>query len=333
MPSFHSPFAFLLLLLLPLIWQRRGVRRGEAIALPALSLVGNLRLGPGENEARIVLNLIRALAVILLIVALARPQSSFTFADTSESGRDIMLTLDLSGSMRALDYYIDGERVERLEALKLVVKDFIRERSGDRMGLVVFGSEVHTQSPLTSDTGALIDIVDSLQVSMAGDGTAIGDGLTIALKRLSGISGASKIVVLVTDGAQTAGVINPRQAAAIAKSMGIKVHTIGIGGDKPAPIRITGLFGESLYRYIPAERDEGTLRAVAEITGGQYFQGENLDKLKEIYGEISKIEERITEKRDFVLHEEHFLPWLLVGLAALLLHELLRSTIFRTVPS
>jgi Ca-activated chloride channel family protein len=295
--------------------------------------VGNLRLGPGENEARIVLNLIRALAVILLIVALARPQSSFTFADTSESGRDIMLTLDLSGSMRALDYYIDGERVERLEALKLVVKDFIRERSGDRMGLVVFGSEVHTQSPLTSDTGALIDIVDSLQVSMAGDGTAIGDGLTIALKRLSGISGASKIVVLVTDGAQTAGVINPRQAAAIAKSMGIKVHTIGIGGDKPAPIRITGLFGESLYRYIPAERDEGTLRAVAEITGGQYFQGENLDKLKEIYGEISKIEERITEKRDFVLHEEHFLPWLLVGLAALLLHELLRSTIFRTVPS
>ena len=332
MQSFHSPIAFVLLLLLPLLWQRRSVNRQSHIPVPALSNVADLKLGPGEDESRWVLNLIRALACVALVIALARPQSSFTFADTNESGRDIMLTLDLSGSMRALDYYIDGERSERLDALKLVVKDFIKERAGDRIGLVVFGNEVHTQSPLTSDTDALIDIVDSLKVSMAGDGTAIGDGLTIALKRLSGIKGASKIVVLVTDGAQTAGVVTPRQAANIAKSMGIKVYTIGIGGDKPAPIKLTGLFGESLYRYIPAERDEKSMREVAEITGGQYFQGENLEKLKEIYAEISKIEERITEKRDFVLHEEHFLPWLICGLVGLLMHELLRSTRYRTVP-
>jgi len=337
---FATPAALLLVLLVPLVWlTREGTpmmlkRREKTAALlfstPA-SLANLSELGRTAERA-LALNILRTLCLVLVIIALARPQSVGSIAESEELGRDILLTLDLSGSMRALDFQLDGHRVDRLQALKSVVKDFIAERKGDRMGLVIFGSEVFTQCPLTTDISILQEFVSGLEIGMVGDGTAIGDALAVSVKRLKDIPGESRVIVLVTDGLKTAGTLEPEAGAKIAKQFGVKVYTIGIGGNKPAPFPAKGIFGEQRLTYLPVELDEKTLKAIAEQTGGKYFRAQETASLKEVYKEISMLEQRVDKGFQTISYKEHFLAFVTLALVCFLLHELLARTRYEVIP-
>ena len=335
---FDSPFALLLLGLLPFLLDlplgdRANSRTSEPMGLGFATPVLFRKLPRSKRvvERRRVLMSLRAIAFVSLVVALARPQTSVSFNEVEESGRDIMLTLDISGSMKALDFYIDSKRVDRLTALKSVVSEFILKRKGDRLGLVIFGSDVFTQCPLTMDYRVLIEFVAGLEIGMVGEGTALGDGIGIAVKRLKEIPGNSKVIVLVTDGVKTAGTLEPREAADIAAREGIKIHTIGIGGNKPAPFPAQDIFGRATFDYRPVELDEQTLIEVAKVTGGQYFNAEKTEALQGVYAEISALEERTEKSTAFTEYEEHFLPFVLSGLVCVFLAELLCATRYLVV--
>ena len=340
MIHFNTPAALLLLGVVPFLLDRRGLKgRPEARSdTIAFATVGDLSAAAGKRTVRklreraLVINLLRVLAFGALVVALARPQSSTLFAEVEESGRDIMLSLDVSGSMNALDFFVEGKRTTRLTALKEVVSKFVVERKTDRIGLVIFGSDVFTQCPLTTDHRVLVDFIRALEVGMVGDGTALGDGIAVAIKRLRSIPGSSRVIVLVTDGVRTAGSIEPLEAAEIAKREGIKIYTIGIGGSRPAPFEVADAFGYPRIEYRPVELDEAVLRQIAAHTGGLYFNAGDTERLGQIYSEISKLEERIDRGLDYFQYEEHFMPFLLFGLLALMLHELLAHTRYMVVP-
>ncbi len=334
------PVALLLLAAIPFVWIRAdgefvlgGAKNSGARFLFAspVGLRELAALGRGGRRAT-VLNALRSGCLVAAIVALARPQVAGQFVETEEGGRDIILALDLSGSMRALDFMVDGKRVDRNTALKIVVKKFIADRQGDRMGLVVFGNEVYTQCPLTTDTKILSDFVSGLEVGMVGDGTALGDGLAVAVKRLRNIPGNSRVIVLVTDGVKTAGSLEPAAAAEIAKKEGIKVYTIGIGSDKPAPFPTTGMFGETRLEYLPVDLDEDTLKHIAETTGGKYFRGQEMDKLSEIYDEISALEKRVDTGVGSIEYEDNYLAPVLLAFVLFIAHELLTRTRYEAVP-
>ncbi len=306
MISFYSPYAFALFVFLPWVLVNRS---GGPLVRSIASHHGLFASFPVAKEfpfhskkltERVfVLNMLRVLAASALIVALARPQTETSYSEVEASGRDIFISMDTSGSMKALDFTIDGKRVDRLTALKKVVGDFIEARNGDRMGLVVFGTEVFTQCPLTLDHGVLKELVSGLEVGMAGDGTALGDGLVAAVKRLKDIPADSRVVILVTDGVKTAGSVEPLVAAEIAKKEGVKVYTIGIGGNKPAPFKVIGLFGVPQIEMRPVELDEKTLSAISETTGGKYFNAQKTEALKEIYAKISELEERVVRTYEY----------------------------------
>ena len=279
-----------------------------------------------------VLNLLLGSAYALLVLALARPQYGTSFTETEDSGRDIILTLDLSGSMSAVDFEIDGKRVNRLQALQYVVKKFIDERPGDRMGLVVFGNQVFTQCPLTTDHEALKGFVDALEIGMAGESTAIGDALAIAQKQIRSIPGGSKVIVLVTDGANNSGAMPPIEAARLAKKLNIKIHSVGIGGQGYAPMPAIDLFGRQVLQNVQVEYDEETLKTISSATGGHYFNAKDTTGLLEVYKEINKLEERKESAFKFVAWEERYLTFLLLGIVLLALSEILRATIFMRVP-
>lgn len=340
MIHFSTPAALLLFAAVPFLLDRRGssTRPDAVTETIAFATVGDLADAAAKRTARklrersLVLNVLRVIAFSALVLALARPQSSTLFAEVDESGRDIMLSLDVSGSMNALDFFVDGKRTTRLAALKSVVSKFVSERKGDRIGLVIFGSDVFTQCPLTTDHRVLADFVRALEVGMVGDGTALGDGIAVAIRRLRAIPGSSRVIVLVTDGVRTAGSIEPLEAAEIAKREGIKIYTIGIGGNRPAPFEVTDAFGYSRIEYRPVELDEAALRQIAAHTGGLYFNAEATERLNQIYQEISKLEERIDRGLDYFQYEEHFMPFLLLGLVALILHEVAAHTRYLVVP-
>lgn len=339
MITLGAPAALLLFAALPFVLDLRsrkqptGSASSPSAALPFATVI-DLPLSPGNKvrERLVVLNALRALAFSALVIAAARPQTSSLFAEVEESGRDIMLSLDVSGSMNALDFFIAGKRATRLAALKDVVKSFIDKRKGDRIGLVVFGSDVFTQCPLTTDHRVLGEFVSALEVGMVGDGTALGDGIAVAIKRLRAITGESRVIVLVTDGVRTSGSVEPLEAAEIAKREGIKIHTIGIGGNKPAPFQVIDAFGYPHVEYRPVELDEATLRQIAAHTGGRYFNAQDSERLKEIYDEISKLEERVDTGTEYFQYDEHFLPFLLAGIVLVLLHELFANTRYLVVP-
>ncbi len=332
---FHTPWAFLLLGFLPFLvelpFDKKRLSRVPALSFATAVALHRLPRSKRVTERYRVITGLRALAFLALVTALARPQTSVSFTEVEESGRDIMLTLDISGSMKALDFFIDSKRVDRLTALKSVVSEFILKRKGDRLGLVIFGSDVFTQCPLTMDYRVLIEFVAGLEIGMVGEGTALGDGIGIAIKRLKDIPGSSKVIVLVTDGVKTAGTLEPREAAEIAAREGIKIYTIGIGGDKPAPFPARDIFGRATFDYRPVELDEQTLIEVAKVTGGRYFNAEKTEGLQEVYAEISSLEERTEKNASFTEYEEHFLPFLLLGTFAVLLVEAMAATRYLVV--
>ncbi|MCB0325593.1 MAG: VWA domain-containing protein [Bdellovibrionales bacterium] len=337
------PFALLLLLLAPLViespWREKlpFLRRRARSTVPTFQFSTAVPLDTLPQSLRAqwrgpILTVGRLLSLLLLVIALARPQTTAGLIETDASGRDILMVVDVSGSMEAMDFLLEGERVERLTALKAIVKEFVEGRRGDRIGLVVFGDEVFTQCPLTLDHRVVNDFVDGLEVGMAGKGTAMGDGIAVGLKRIMDIEADSKVLVLVTDGMRTAGQIDPMQAAAIAAQLGVKVYTVGIGGVEPAPFKSRNIFGIETFEYRDVPLDEPTLKEIAKVTGGMYFHAAQTEELRNVYASIDRLEQRVDKTYDYIDYEEAFLPFLLSGFALFFVVELCAATLLAVVP-
>ena len=278
-----------------------------------------------RHYLRHVLFLFRVLAIALLIIVLARPQATDRFQDVSTEGIDIVLTLDISGSMLARDF-----RPDRLEASKNVATEFISGRPYDRIGLVVFSGESFTQCPLTTDHAVLINLLREIQSGMIEDGTAIGNGLATAINRIKDSKAKSKVIILLTDGVNNKGEIAPATAADIAKTYGIRVYTIGVGTQGMAPYPVQTPFGTQ-YQNMPVEIDEDILKDIAQSTGGKYFRATDNNKLVQVYKEIDNLEKSKIDVRQFSRKEEKYLVLAIVAFCLLSLELLLRNTIFRNL--
>lgn len=270
---------------------------------------------------------LRAVAFSLMIVALARPQGVEQQSKTNAEGIDIMLSLDISGSMLARDFQPD-----RLTAAKEVAGSFIADRQGDRIGLAVFAGEAFTQSPLTTDKSTLQTLLARVRSGVIEDGTAIGNGLATALNRLRESEAKSKVVILLTDGVNNRGEISPLTAADIAADMGIKVYTIGVGKRGKAPYPAIDMFGNMTYQMMEVEIDEKTLSEIASRTGGKYFRATDKQKLKAIYDEINQMEKSKVEITDLTIYHEEWVPLLLLALALLVLEFLFTHIILKRIP-
>jgi Ca-activated chloride channel family protein len=268
---------------------------------------------------------IRTLTTGLLILVLARPQSVSSHQDISTEGIDIILTLDISGSMLARDF-----KPDRLEASKNVATEFISGRPYDRIGLVVFSGESFTQCPLTTDHAVLINLLREIKSGMIEDGTAIGEGLATAVNRIKDSEAKSKVIILLTDGVNNRGMIAPLTAAEIAKTYGIRVYTIGVGSQGVAPYPVQTPFGIQ-YQDMQVEIDEGVLKQISQMTDGKYFRATDNAKLVQVYSEIDKMEKSKIDVRQFKTREEKFLLPALIAFALFLLEILIRNTIYKTL--
>ncbi len=274
---------------------------------------------------------LRCLAIALFVVALARPQSGNKASEILTEGVDIMLCLDTSGSMQALDFRWKNERQNRLQVVKRVVTDFIKGRKNDRIGMVVFGEEAFTQCPLTLDYGVLLNFLDQVQIGMAGDSTAVGSALGTCVKRLKDLESKSKVVILLTDGRNNAGSLSPETAAEIAKTFHIKTYTIGVGTEGEVPFQVDTIFGKK-YVYQRVDLDEDALKKIADITGGTYFRATNTKALEEIYKQIDRLEKTKVKVKEYMEYKELFWWFLLPGLICILLEIILANTRFRKIP-
>jgi Ca-activated chloride channel homolog len=266
---------------------------------------------------------LRAFALAALIIALARPQSAFSWQNSTTEGIDIVIATDISGSMLAEDL-----KPNRLEAGKNIAIDFIKDRPEDRIGLVIFSGESFTQCPLTIDHDVLINLFGEISNGMIEDGTAIGMGLATAVNRLKESEAKSKVVILLTDGSNTTGSIPPLTAAEIAKQMKVRVYTVGVGTKGYAPYPVKTPFGVQ-YQQVPVTIDEGVLKDIAKMTGGQYFRATNNAKLKQIYQQIDQLEKAKIAVTQYNKKTERFLPFALIAMTLLLLEFLLRNTVFK----
>jgi Ca-activated chloride channel family protein len=328
----HDSWALALLALLPVAWWLwRRASRAPALRFPALASIAGLGSGRRAHWAWLPVAL-RLAAAALLILALARPQAGKAESRVFSEGIDIMLAVDVSGSMLAEDFTVDGKRVNRLEAVKSVVREFVANRPRDRVGLVLFSARPYTQAPLTLDHGWLLQNLERAEIGMIEDGTAIGSALASAVGRLEPSTAESKIVVLLTDGQNNAGRIAPEQAAQAAKTLGYRVYTIGAGTTGLAPFPATDLFGNKVYRPMEVAIDEDTLRQVAAETGGRYFRATDTDSLQGIYAEIDELEKSPAEEPRYTDYEEMALRLIVPALLLLLGELLLRHTVMRVLP-
>lgn len=266
-------------------------------------------------------------AVALLIVALARPQSSEKNSTTNVEGIDIVMTMDVSGSMLAEDF-----KPNRLEAAKKVGAKFVDGRPNDRIGLVVFASESYTQCPMTTDHKVLNQLMSEIKTGIIEDGTAIGDGLSIAISRLKDSDAISKVIILLTDGVNNTGSIDPISAAEIAKMFGLRVYTIGVGTNGTAPYPVQDFFGNKRYQQVEVNIDEDMLKQIANMTGAHYFRATDNSSLDKIYSEIDKMEKSRIEVYEFERKTEEFFPFAAIALGLLALVFLMRTFVLRIFP-
>ena len=326
---FANPYLlWLLVLLAPMIayYIYRTLQGGAAIRI---STIEGVRRAPRTlrywlRHAPFVL---RCAAFVLLVVALARPQDVDEQRRSSAEGIDIMLAVDVSGSMLARDF-----KPDRITAAKEVAGRFIADRYGDRLGLVVFAGEAFTQSPLTTDQSTLQTMLSRIRSGIIEDGTAIGNGLATAINRLRESDAKSKVIILLTDGVNNRGAISPLMAADIAADMGIKVYTIGVGTRGKAPYPVVDMFGNMSFQPMDVEIDEKTLEGIAERTGGRYFRATDNDKLQSIYDEINQLEKSKVEVTDYTVYHERFLALLLAALGVLLLEFVFSNIILKRIP-
>lgn len=325
--TFAHPYFFLLLLLVPLaIWLY--LWREKRPATFTLSTIGAFRGRKVSWRTRLcwLPFALALLAFISGVVALARPQSSNAYSTESTEGINIVLALDISGSMLAKDL-----QPNRFEAAKSVAGEFVSSRPYDNIGLVVFAGESYTQCPLTTDHAVLLNMINGVEMGLVNDGTAIGSGLATAVNRLKEIKEGSKVVILLTDGTNNSGTIAPVTAAEIAASFGIRVYTIGVGTMGEALYPIQTYLGVE-YVSMPVEIDEASLKQIASATGGQYFRATDNNSLHQIYEEIDQLEKVKLKVESFTQKEELFPPYLWAALILLFVALLLRSTLFRRMP-
>ncbi|MHA6279119.1 vWA domain-containing protein [Salinimicrobium sp. CAU 1759] len=326
---FEDPQFFWLLLLLPLalgwyIWKRH-----RQTAELRISSIKGFEAKPGLlGKFRPVLFVLRLMVLALVITALARPRTVDVSSRTSSNfGIDIAMAIDISASMLARD--LDPNR---LEATKAVAADFVKNRPADRIGLVVYAGESFTQTPITSDKSIVLSALEDIEYnSMLENGTAIGMGLATAVNRLKDSEAESKVIILLTDGMNNAGFIDPKIASELAVEFGIKVYTIGVGSNGTAlsPVAILPN-GNFQYGRVPVEIDEALLKDISEVTGGKYFRATDNRSLEEIYAEIDELEKTEIEEFRFYNYEEKFRPLILLAGFLLLIEILLRFTIFRS---
>jgi len=323
--TFSDPNFLYLLLIVPAIIAFYVLKQHKASA--SLRMPGLKPLEKSgttiRNYLQHVLFAIRMTTVLLLIIVLARPQSTDKFQDVSTEGIDIILTLDISGSMLARDF-----KPDRLEASKDVATEFISGRPYDRIGLVVFSGESFTQCPLTTDHAVLINLLREIQSGMIEDGTAIGMGLANAVNRIKDSDAKSKVIILLTDGINNRGEIAPATAAGIAKTFGVRVYTIGVGTQGTAPYPVQTPFGTQ-YQNMPVEIDEAILKDIAQTTGGRYFRATDNDKLVQVYSEIDKLEKSKIDVKQFIRKEEKFLIPAIIAFCLLAIEILARYTVLK----
>lgn len=331
---FESPWLLSLLLLLPLLatwpllarsWSRpSGLRYADIKLAPRSGYSWRIALRP-------ILTALRILAMALIIIAVARPQTGQARDIIKGEGVDIALVQDISGSMASLDF----EPQNRLEAAKRVIADFVQGRPYDQIGLVVFASNAFSQSPPTTDHNVLLRLLDRTELATdlgIDDGTAIGMGLANAGNMLKNSDARSKVIILLTDGVNNAGEIDPLTAAEAAEALGIRVYTIGMGRPGQVPVPVVNIFGQEEIIYQESALDEATLQEIANITGGRYFRAEDTSGLKQIYDEINSLEKSQIEVERFTRYQE-LMGWLLIPALGLVAVEMsLRKTLFRKLP-
>jgi Ca-activated chloride channel family protein len=275
--------------------------------------------------------LLKIFALVLLILALARPQWGDKRINVTTEGVNIILALDLSESMRALDFKRDDQIVTRLEAVKTVVRKFILKREGDRIGMVVFGSNAFTQLPLTRDYNTISFILDRLEIGAAGPRTALGDAIGISLKRLKDIRSKSNIIILLTDGKSNSGELAWQDAVKIAALQNVKIYTIAVGTRGEAPFLVDGLFGKR-YVYQRVDVDLDALKTIADTTSGSFFEAGDLPSLEQIYEMIDRLEKTEVDVEKWVEYKELYPHLLAAGLLVLLVHIMLTHTRFLRIP-
>lgn len=330
--QFAHPWAFALLLLLPLLAILRG-RWGKeaAIQYSGLSLFGALAQGRKAQPGGW-LTALRFLSLIFFIFALARPEKVDTSTQVPESGIDIMLAIDLSPSMQALDFHQNGQDISRVDIVRQTVGNFIKQRPSDRIGMVSFAGEAFLMSPLTLDHDWLLQNVDRLQVGLAGDATAIGSAIAVCSNRLRDQVAKSKIIILLTDGANNSGRITPFAAAEAAKALGIKIYTIGCCSSDVAKFPTRDIFGNRTYTTIPVDIDIDALKKIADITNGKFFRATDTETLQHVYAEINRLETTQVAVKHFEKVKEYFAWALYPGLLFLGLEIFLSHTRLRRLP-
>ncbi len=326
--SFANPeYFYLLILLAPLvawyIWREK-----KQYASYQVSSLGAFKMGASRWRiySRHAVFVFRILALALLVVVMARPQSSQAWETQTTEGIDIIIAMDISGSMLARDF-----KPDRLEVAKETAQRFVNGRSNDRIGLVVFAGESFTQCPLTTDHAVLINLIADTQSGKVTDGTAIGMGLATSVSRLKESDAISKVIILLTDGVNNAGSVDPITASEIAKTFGIRVYTVGIGSHGEAPYPVQTPFGVQ-YQNMKTEIDEDLLRQIADLTDGRYFRATNKKALSDIYDQIDQLEKTKIEVKEYSKKQEEYLVFALAVLVLIFIEFLLRNTIFRTIP-
>ena len=325
--SFAHPWAFTLLLLIPLMlaWQWRTRRRAHpALRLTTTSGLSHIRPGL-RTRLRPLLTVLRVLSIAALVVAIARPQSSSVSENVDSEGIDIVMAMDISGSMLAEDF-----KPNRIEAAKRIATDFIGGRPGDRIGLVIFSGESFTQCPVTIDHGVLLEQVANVESGTLVDGTAIGDGLATAVDRIRNTNGKSRVIILLTDGVNNTGKIGPELALEIAKTYKVRVYTIGMGAQGQAPYPAQTPVG-TVMQMVPVQIDEALLQKIAKETGGNYYRATSNNSLKAIYEQIDKLEKTKVEISSYKHFAELFFPLAILACACIFLEMLLRWTMFRSI--
>lgn len=326
--SFAYPWVLSFLLVIPVliawyIW--KGRKKQAAITYSSLKAVEKIKPTLRERLVHLPFAL-RMLAILFLIIALARPQNFSAGQSVNTEGIDIAMVLDISGSMLAEDF-----KPNRLDAAKNVIDNFVSARTTDRIGLVIFSREAFTQCPLTIDYSVLRNLLGDIKTGMIEDGTAIGNGIANGLNRLKDSDAESRVIILLTDGVNNAGEVDPISAAEIASTFGIRIYTIGVGTRGEAPYPVQTPFG-TRYQMVPVEIDEVILKKIADLTGGEYFRATNNKALEEIYNKIDKMEKTKIEITSFRNAKELFAGWLGFGFALLLLELFTSKTILRKLP-
>lgn len=330
MMRFANPhLLWLFLLFLPIIWWYIKKQRLAEATLKVSSLLPFDKIGTSwKAYLRHILFGVRMLALGCVVIILARPQTYDRWSTSETEGTDIVVALDVSTSMLARDF-----KPDRFEAAKDVASQFIAGRESDNIGMVIFAGESFTLVPMTTDKSVLLNYIQDINMGMLVDGTAIGDGIATAINRIKNGKAKSKSIIILTDGSNNTGVVAPLTAAEIAKNLGIKIYTIGVGknGEAEYPVGIN-FYGKMEYQMMPVVIDEATLTSIAQMTGGKYYRATNNDVLKEVFHDIDQLEKTQIDVKNFTHMEDDYMKWAVLLLLLICVDFVARYTILRHIP-